>query len=182
MIPLRLSALNPIGKLSTVSLIIVFSVGMSVGMPATAFAKTANKPTPDVRIIIDISGSMKQNDPKNLRIPALNLLIDLLPQNSKAGVWTFGKYVNMLIKHDFVNDGWKNNAKVQANKINSVALYTNIGEALDIATVGWLEPDPRYDRSIILLTDGMVDVSKSDIENAKEKNRILKKIGDIHQR
>lgn len=176
MIPLRLSALNPIGKLSTVSLIIVFSVGMSVGMPATAFAKTANKPTPDVRIIIDISGSMKQNDPKNLRIPALNLLIDLLPQNSKAGVWTFGKYVNMLIKHDFVNDGWKNNAKVQANKINSVALYTNIGEALDIATVGWLEPDPRYDRSIILLTDGMVDVSKSDIENAKEKNRILKQI------
>ena len=34
---------------------------------------------PDVRVVIDVSGSMKQNDPNDLRIPALNLLIGLLP-------------------------------------------------------------------------------------------------------
>jgi hypothetical protein len=35
--------------------------------------KEDNKNLPfDVRIVIDISGSMKQTDPNNLRIPALN--------------------------------------------------------------------------------------------------------------
>ena len=46
---------------------------------------------PDVRLVIDVSGSMKQNDPNNLRQPAVELLVQLLPEGSKAGVWTFGK-------------------------------------------------------------------------------------------
>ena len=45
---------------------------------------------PDVRILIDISGSMKQSDPTNLRAPALELIVQLLPPGSKAGVWLFG--------------------------------------------------------------------------------------------
>ena len=36
-----------------------------------------------MRILVDISGSMKQSDPQNLRIPAVNLLLELLPNGSK---------------------------------------------------------------------------------------------------
>ena len=45
---------------------------------------------PDVRLLIDISGSMKQSDPENLRAPALDLIVRLLPEGSRAGVWIFG--------------------------------------------------------------------------------------------
>lgn len=141
-----------------------------------SFAANEDKPVADVRIVVDISGSMRKNDPHNLRIPAAELLIDLLPDNSKAGLWTFGKYVNMLVKHDYVSAGWKRNAKIKAKKINSIAMYTNIGEAVEVASVGWLEPDPRYERSIILLTDGKVDISKSPTQNENEQNRILEQI------
>ena len=34
----------------------------------------------EIQILIDVSGSMKQNDPKNLRISALKLLVNLLPR------------------------------------------------------------------------------------------------------
>ncbi|MBV1885134.1 MAG: VWA domain-containing protein, partial [Gammaproteobacteria bacterium] len=141
-----------------------------------SFAANEDKPVADVRIVVDISGSMRKNDPHNLRIPAAELLIDLLPDNSKAGLWTFGKYVNMLVKHDYVSADWKRNAKIKAKKINSIAMYTNIGEAVEVASVGWLEPDPRYERSIILLTDGKVDISKSPTQNENEQNRILEQI------
>jgi len=48
-----------------------------------------NELTPDVRVVIDISGSMKKNDPNYLRRSALELLIQLFSQGSKAVVWTF---------------------------------------------------------------------------------------------
>lgn len=134
------------------------------------------KPIADVRIIVDISGSMKKNDPQNLRVPAAELLIDLLPQNSKAGIWTFGKYVNMLVKHDYVDERWKRQAKNQAKQINSIALYTNIGEAVEKASEDWSKPDPRYERSILLLTDGKVDIAKSSTLNLKEQQRIIQDV------
>ena len=51
----------------------------------------------DVRIVVDISGSMKETDPQNLRRPAVRLLARTLPEGASAGLWTFGQYVNMLV-------------------------------------------------------------------------------------
>ena len=44
----------------------------------------------DTRVLIDISGSMKQNDPQNLRGAALRLMVALMPKGNRVGVWTFG--------------------------------------------------------------------------------------------
>ena len=38
---------------------------------------------PDVRLLIDVSGSMRESDPNNLRQPALDLMLRLLPENSR---------------------------------------------------------------------------------------------------
>ena len=94
-------------------------------------SQASNQLPADVRVVIDVSGSMKQNDPSNLRQPAVELLVQLLPEGSKAGIWTFGRYINMLVPHRPVNDEWKNNATRLSGDINSVGLYTNIGEALE---------------------------------------------------
>lgn len=137
-----------------------------------AIAEPANLP-PDVRLIIDVSGSMKQNDPNNLRQPAVELLVQLLPENSKAGVWTFGQWVNMLVPHKPVTDEWKTNAQSMSDKINSAGLYTNIGAALEKASYDRNSRSDEYSTSIILLTDGMVDIDKSPSENQKEWRRIV---------
>ncbi|MET1254289.1 VWA domain-containing protein [Aliikangiella maris] len=132
--------------------------------------------TPDVRVLIDISGSMKKNDPENLRVPALQLITNLLPKKSKAGVWTFGRYVNMMVPLSEVDENWQNKATQTAKKINSAGLYTNIGSVMEKASFGWNSPDPDEKRSLILLTDGMVDISKDPQVNAKERERIIQKV------
>ncbi|MBL4607348.1 MAG: VWA domain-containing protein, partial [Pseudomonadales bacterium] len=132
--------------------------------------------TSDVRVVIDISGSMKKSDPKNLRIPASELLISLLPEGSKAGVWTFGQYVNMLVPHGDVNTQWKRKAKKEVQKINSVAMYTNIGKAIEVSTAGWKKSDPATRRSLVLLTDGVVDISRNMADNYRERERIIEEL------
>ncbi len=130
----------------------------------------------DVRILIDVSGSMKQNDPQNLRRPALRLLVGLLPAQTRAGVWTFGRYVNMQIPLGQVDGAWKAKARKSSESIGSPGQFTNIEEALKRATDDWVSPAAGYRRSVILLTDGMVDISKQARENADSRERIRSQI------
>jgi len=148
-------------------------VAVCLLLPPHAFAA---KPPADVRLLIDVSGSMKQNDPKNLRRPALELLVQVVPEKSRAGVWTFGQAVNMLVPHQAVTEKWRKDAAKQVNQIGSVALYTDIGQALEKAAYDFNKLDPKLRTSVILLTDGMVDVSQDPQKDAASRERILKEI------
>jgi len=146
-----------------------------VASPTRAANNTA-EPVDDVRVLIDISGSMKRTDPHNLRRPALRLFTSLLPKGTHAGVWTFGQWTNMLVKHGQVDTPWKNNARNSTGEINSRGLYTNIEDVLRRATWDWKRPDDSSRRSLILLTDGLVDISKNPAENAASRERILNEV------
>lgn len=134
------------------------------------------EPVTDLRILVDVSGSMKLNDPKNLRRDALHLLIGMLPKTSRVGIWSFGQFVNMQVKPDFATKKWKKNALKEADKIHSHGLFTNIEDALTKSTWDWRRPDPKWDRHMILLTDGMVDISKQAAKNKGSRQKILGKI------
>ena len=129
--------------------------------------------TADVRVLIDISGSMKKNDPNNLRRPALRLLVGLLPRDSRAGVWTFGQYVNMQVPLGKVDKGWKARAADGAAKIHSRGLFTNIEDVVKRSSADWFGAPGKYRRHMILLTDGMVDISKDPALNADSRARVL---------
>ncbi|MGH1486602.1 MAG: VWA domain-containing protein [Cellvibrionaceae bacterium] len=157
-------------------LVTAFSVQIGAQVPE------APKPS-DVRIVIDISGSMKKNDPQNLRRPALDMLVKLLPEGSKAGVWTFGQYVNMLVKHRPVDKGWKQEADSKQQSINSVAQFTNIGEALEKAAYDKsYSTKDQFQTHVILLTDGMVDINRDPNINTKERNRILNDVLPVYKK
>jgi len=134
------------------------------------------KTTNDVRVIVDISGSMKKTDPDNLRRPAVRLLAGLIPAGSRSGIWNFGRQVNMAVKIGPVNETWRELARKESKNISSAGLYTNIESALRKASFDWKEADPRYKRNLILLTDGHVDISKDGKENEASRKRILKEI------
>lgn len=135
---------------------------------------TTDPENSDVRVLIDVSGSMKKNDPQNLRSPALRLLVGLLPNGTRAGVWNFGTQVNELVKMGLTDDKWKNAAINASKKIHSKDLFTNIGQAMSSATNDWQgKAVQTHKRNLILLTDGMVDISKDDKKNVIERNNIL---------
>ena len=72
------------------ALILIFHCALALSA-AHAAEPLASSVQGDVRVLIDISGSMKKNDPNNLRIPAVNLLTEIIPDGARAGVWTFGQ-------------------------------------------------------------------------------------------
>lgn len=136
-------------------------------------AGVVQSPVNDVRILMDVSGSMKKNDPDKFRTSGLRMLSELLPIGTRAGVWTFGRYVNMQVKLGIVDEQWKKAAAIGAEALHSRGLFTNIEAAIKTATRDWREADPAYQRSLILLTDGVVDVSKNPDESAASRQRIL---------
>lgn len=146
-------------------------------LPATVDAQEVPPPTlpasSDVRIIVDISGSMKENDPDNLRQPAVRLLARMIPDDTTAGLWTFGQYVNMLVPHRVVGADWREQAIERSRQINSVALRTNLGEAIEVASDGYYSGGGLENTHFILLTDGNVDISDDGEINRQEENRIL---------
>ena len=133
----------------------------------------AAAPAYDFRIVIDVSASMQQTDPRNLRIPALKLLNGLIPTGSRAGVWTFGKYVDTTVKWGKVDDDWRRQADLGADKIHSNARLTNIESALARARVGWDQPDTDSKRILLLLTDGKVEISNDPVKNEKSRANVL---------
>lgn len=159
--------------LSYRSMLLVLVGVVSLGIPLTVLSATAKT---DLRIVVDVSGSMKKTDPDNLRRPALRLLAGLLPDGSRAGLWSFGQYVNMTVKPASVDTGWREAVYRESEKIRSLGLFTNIEEALRQASYDWQAPDPAYQRHLLLLTDGMVDVSEDASLDQASRQRILNEV------
>jgi len=134
----------------------------------------ADAAPPDVRILIDVSGSMKKTDPGNLRVPALKLLSALLPAGARAGVWLFDAEVTPLLPPGAVDAQWKETARQRATRIHSNGLYTNIEAALAAASADWqdLAPGSDAERHIVLLTDGVVDVAPDPAQSAASRARV----------
>jgi uncharacterized protein (TIGR03503 family) len=135
-----------------------------------------------VRVVIDVSGSMKHTDPSNLRVPALKLLAGLLPPDAQSGVWTFAEGVDVLLTRATANAKWKRAAEQAAARIHSRGLFTNIEAALTKVTQDWTKPDPSTRREVIFLTDGVVDVDKDPTMNAASQKRIVDQVlTTLHQ-
>lgn len=156
-------------------LLLIFGLLLALPVAAEPAAPIVMQPA-DVRLLIDVSGSMKRTDPQNLRKPAMELLVKLLPDGSRAGVWRFGESVTRLVSHGVVDREWRVSAARSANEINSSALFTNIGAALEQATYDLGQTDSRFRNNIILLTDGMVDIEANAEVNTRERERILNEL------
>ncbi len=154
-----------IGRIVVILLLILIS---GQGMSAPVHKTT------DLRILIDVSGSMKKNDPHNLRIPAIRLISGLLPYKIKAGIWIFSGKTKRLVALSKVTKKWKRIALKRSTRIHSRGRYTNIEAALRTVSLGWNNKSKHYNRHLIILTDGMIDISKSAEKNNKSRYRIYK--------
>ena len=130
---------------------------------------------PDIRILIDSTESMQKSDPKNLRISGLRLLVKLLPNGAKAGVWLFSDTILPLIPHGIVDDDWRIEALqiVDDVDIENSGQRANIPKALAKALHDTSDLDSRYRIGVILLTDGGLEISSSPIDNAVASTKLL---------
>ncbi|RMH35591.1 MAG: VWA domain-containing protein [Gammaproteobacteria bacterium] len=129
--------------------------------------------TPDVRVMIDVSGSMKKNDPHTLRRPAVRLLAGILPRDSEIGIGIFGEQAQWIRKPTQAGTKLAEQLKKLESSIHSRDKTTDIEAALSLALKSFTKPDAEHPRILILLTDGMVDTSGDDAADALSRTRIL---------
>lgn len=109
----------------------------------------------DVRVIIDVSGSMRDNDPERLSASALELLVSLLPEGTLAGVWTFGERVDNPLPLSEVDAQWRTRARELRPELEGVQPFTDIEAAVRRAA----DAEANGARHLVLLTDGVIDLS-----------------------
>ena len=130
----------------------------------------------DIRILLDVSKSMADNDPNNSRKDAIELLTDTIPNGEFAGLWTFGQYVNMLVPYRTVTDAWRTEVATKIAAQNSPAMRTNLGRALENTAFDFNYASYSGPSHIVLITDGMVDIAPNAEVNAIERERILNQL------
>lgn len=117
------------------------------GKPEAALAS-------DVRVIFDVSGSMRENDPERLSASALELLAALLPSSSRGGLWTFGERVDNPLPISSVDQDWREKARSLAPRLVDYQQYTDIEAAIRQASEA-----SGNGRHLVLLTDGVIDLA-----------------------
>ena len=125
----------------------------------------------EVLLFVDVSGSMIKNDPNNIRASAIRMLAGMAPETARVGIFLFGTDVRTLVAPDNVSPDWQRQVEKLSSRFRSRDMYTNIEAALLTAKQNWSDSSEAT-RSIILLTDGIVDIDKNTIvsEGIKKSN------------
>lgn len=152
--------------MALICMLTILTGGNAYGQPAAA--------ADEIQVLIDVSGSMKQNDPRNLRIDAVKLLLNLLPEGATAALWLFAEHPVLLSQTQRIDAAWKAQASKACAKIHSQGLYTDIEQAITNALQHGF--GAGGEKHLILLTDGMVDTSKDIMVSADSRERILSEL------
>ncbi len=120
-------------------------------------------------MLIDVSGSMKNTDPENLREPALRLLGDLVPEESRVRLDLFGNRISEVLPASLATPETKKAMRAAAAQIRSNEPFTDIPAALEAANRDWADDT---ERNIILLSDGKVDISPDEAVNERATTRL----------
>ncbi|MCH8530209.1 MAG: VWA domain-containing protein [Saccharospirillum sp.] len=127
----------------------------------------------DVRIVYDIAASMAESDPDNRRTAATEMLIDALAEDSRAGIWSYGRQVNLLMPHAAVDQNWRSEARSRITSLRPIAQYSNLGAVLDRVSYDFEFADFEGPVDVVLISDGRVSIANNDSVNQVERNRIL---------
>lgn len=123
----------------------------------------------DVRIMVDVSGSMRWNDPNNLRVDAVRLISELMPVGHRAGVWLFAERTDRLVELGVVDAAWKNRLRQRLGNIHSRGMFTHIEDALTVGMQGWSDtPEVEQERHLVLFTDGVIDVPRNPADGERD--------------
>lgn len=130
-------------------------------------------PDMDIVLVLDNSGSMKQNDPQFLASSAVREFISSMEASTRISVVIFDQSVRVAVPFTEATESDKASLLASVDEINYKGLFTDSPAAIERAIYD-LKDQGREDANklIIFMTDGIVDTGKPDMD--VEKTRWLK--------
>lgn len=145
---------------------------MGAGIVLFVVTSVASAATPDIRVLIDISGNSSTDAASVPLIPALKLLIEVLPLGVTAGVWLFAETPTEMMAPSMVNLAWKATERTAAGRTRTQGLHTDLEAALQAATRDWSSTTESTDRHVIILTSGRL-IGQDPAANGASEARIM---------
>ena len=127
----------------------------------------------NLRILIDSSDSVSIATTSLKLADSLEMLVQLLPESSEAGVWVFGAQVHELVAPQAVNAAWRAQAQLALGSLVATGEFSDIPAAIDAATADLESGASLGLVGVVLLTDGKIAVSSSPMINANASRRLL---------
>ncbi len=117
----------------------------------------------DIVLVMDSSGSMKKNDPNDLRKPAANLLISLLGKDDRASIVSFSDDGYPVAYLTRTHNASNNDLLFKAvEKISNKGAYTNLAGAIKAATRVYEQAwDSQRKHVVVLMSDGKMDLASA---------------------
>ena len=142
-----------------------------VCMAALVFVSLPLWATPtDVIVLLDNSGSMRQNDPSFALKGAVNKFFANLPADTRAGVLIFDQKVSYPVPLSVVDTAVQAAVTNSLTKVDYRGQYTNIPAAMERA-IYELKTNGRKDagKVVVFMTDGIVDTGNPSVDAEKAK-------------
>ncbi len=124
----------------------------------------------DMILLLDNSGSMRQNDPAFLLKGAVTKFFAALPADTHAGVVVFDQKVSYPVPLAAVDAAAQGAVKDALAKVDYRGQYTNIPAAMERA-IYELKSSARKDAAkvVVFMTDGIVDTGNPAVDAEKAK-------------
>lgn len=121
----------------------------------------------DAVLVIDSSGSMKQTDPRRLRVPAAKMFISLLSASDRIGLISFSDDGYPIAHLTQADKQHQTELLASVEKVSAKGAYTNLYAAL---AKGYemlkREGDSKRRRMLVLMSDGKMDTGDFEQDKA----------------
>jgi len=152
---------------------IVLSGILAVPASFASAPATAGRSGVDAVLVIDSSGSMRETDPRRLRVPAAKLFISLLGVEDRVGLVSFSDAGYPVTRLTPTTGANRERLLQGVDKVSAKGAYTNLYAALT-AGVALLQGDDLPDRSpdlerrrlLLLMSDGRMDTGDFERDRA----------------
>ncbi len=144
-------------------------------------ALSASAEALQLAVVVDVSGSMRHNDPDHARLRALRLLLHLLPAASEVSLWRFAAHPQRLWSSTSWSAGQLPQALQSLQAIDEHGAWTDIDAALQVALQDLARrAAPR--RHLVLLTDGYIELGQGPAADATSRARVWQQDLDLARR
>ncbi|HWS02533.1 MAG TPA: vWA domain-containing protein [Gammaproteobacteria bacterium] len=121
----------------------------------------------DAVLVIDSSGSMKETDPRRLRVPAAKMFISLLNAKDRVGLISFSDNGYPVLHLTSADKQHQTQLFAAVEKVSSKGAYTNLHAALASGhDMLKREGDSQRRRMVVLMSDGKMDTGNFDQDQA----------------
>ncbi len=122
----------------------------------------------DLVLVLDNSGSMKNNDPDFLTGVAVRRFLDQLDDDSRVAILIFDQQVRLALPLTPLNDSSRKQFLQGLEQVNYKGLHTDSPAAIERAIYELkVNGRPAADRSIVFMTDGIVDTGNQAMDAEK---------------